>query len=53
MERTIKTLYFASGYCVVWCLLEKLLYGSVQSQIEDSIIFLLFIPMIYKAMKTD
>lgn len=53
MERIIKTVYFAGGYCVIWCLLENLLYGSIQSQIEDSIIFLSFIPMIYKAMGTD
>ena len=50
MERIVKTVYVAGVYCVIWCFLETLLYGSTQSQIEDSIIFLLFIPIIYKAM---
>lgn len=51
MERIIKTTYFVLIYCIVWQLLEVILYGAAENREVDNIMMLLFIPMIYKAMR--
>ena len=50
MERIIKTLFVVWIYCIVWMLLEKILYGQIEYRIVDDIMMILFSPMIYKAM---
>lgn len=50
MKRIIKTLLVVWIYCLVWSLLEVILYGQAQNRIVDNIIMVLFIPMIYKAV---
>ena len=50
MERIIKTLFVVWIYCIVWSLLEVILYGQVENREVDNIIMALFTPIIYKAM---
>lgn len=50
MNRTIKTLFVASIYCIVWCLLELVLYGQAENRDVDNIMMVLFMPMIYRAV---
>ena len=48
-NRIIKTLLITWLYCIIWILLEFVIYGNVENSIVDNIIMLLFIPVIYKA----
>lgn len=50
MERIIKTLFVVWIYCIVWSLLEVILYGQVENREVDNIIMAIFTPIIYKAM---
>ena len=50
MERIIKTLFVVLIYCIVWMLLEIILYGQAENREVDNIIMLLFAPTIYKAI---
>ena len=50
MNRTIKTLFVVSIYCIVWSLLEVILYGQAENRDVDNIMMVLFIPMIYRAV---
>ena len=51
MERVIKTLFVVWIYCIVWSLLEVILYRQVENREVDNIIMALFTPIIYNAMK--
>lgn len=51
MERIIKTLFVVWIYCIVWSLLEVILYGQVENREVDNIMMSLFAPIIYKAME--
>ena len=50
MSQIIKTLFVVLLYCIVWSLLEVILYGQAENRDVDSIMMVLFIPMIYKAV---
>lgn len=50
MERIFKTLCIVWIYCVIWSLLEVILYGQAENRLVDNIIMILFIPIIYMAM---
>lgn len=50
MNRTIKTLFAVCIYCIIWSLLEVILYGQAENRDVDSIMMVLFMPMIYKAV---
>ena len=51
VKRIILTLLIALIYCLIWQVLELILYGEVQYKKIDDIIMLLFIPVIYLATK--
>ena len=51
MKRIFLTLIITYGYCLVWMILEKILYGEVINRSVDNIIIFLFIPVIYVATK--
>jgi len=38
-------------YCFVWQILEKVMYGQVQGRVVDDIMMLLFIPVIWMAIR--
>lgn len=50
MNRTIKTLFVVLIYCIVWSLLEVILYGQAENSDADNIMMVLFMPMIYRAV---
>lgn len=50
MSQIIKTLFVVLLYCIVWSLLEVILYGQAENRDVDNIMMVLFIPMIYKAV---
>lgn len=50
MERIIKTLFVVLIYCIVWILLETILYGQAEYRTVDDIMIVLFAPMIFKAI---
>ena len=50
MGQIIKTLFVVLLYCIVWSLLEVILYGQAENRDVDNIMMVLFIPMIYKAV---
>lgn len=50
MNRTIKTLFVVCIYCIVWYLLEVILYGQAENRDVDNIMMVLFTPMIYRAV---
>ena len=51
MKRIFLTLAITYGYCLIWMILEKILYGEVTDRFVDNIIIFLFIPIIYIATK--
>lgn len=51
MNRISKTLYIVLLYDIAWILLELILYGVPKESPEDTIMLLLFIPVIYRAVK--
>ncbi len=51
MKRIFLTLIITYGYCIVWMILEKIIYGEVTDRFVDNIIIFLFIPVIYVATK--
>lgn len=50
MNRTFKTLLVTSIYCIIWYLLEVILYGQAENRDVDNIMMVLFIPIIYRAV---
>ena len=51
IKRIFLTLTITYGYCLIWMILEKILYGEVTDRFVDNIIIFLFIPIIYIATK--
>ena len=51
MKQIFKTLFVLWFYCVVWMLLEIILYGQAENRQVDSIMMCFFTPIIYKAME--
>lgn len=49
--RILKTLAITIIYCLIWVILELIIYGEQTARIVDDIIMMLFIPMIWKASK--
>lgn len=50
MNRAIKTLFVTFIYCILWYLLEIILYGQAENRNVDNIMMVLFVPMIYRAV---
>lgn len=50
MVLIVKTMFITWMYCIVWALLEVVLYGQTEKRMVDDIMMLLFIPIIYVAM---
>lgn len=51
--RILKTCVITLIYCVLWFVLEKIIYGQITPRIVDDIMMLLFIPIIWKATKNE
>ena len=51
MIRIIKTILIAYGIALIWQWLEKLVYGEIQPRVVDDIIWFLYLPFIYMAVK--
>lgn len=46
--RILKTYGITLIYCMLWIILEQIIYGQATERIVDNIIMLAFIPMIWK-----
>ena len=51
MDRTLKTVSVWIVLALVWMGLELLLYGEIQPRTVDDIMWFLFLPFIYMAVK--
>lgn len=51
--RILKTCAITLVYCLIWFGLELALYGKIQGRTVDDIMMLLFIPVIWKAVKNN
>lgn len=38
-------------WCMIWILLEWIIYGKIEDRIVDNIMTILVVPIIYKAIK--
>lgn len=47
----VKTLYWYIAIITAWQVLELVIYGEVQPRLVDDIVGLIFLPLIYKAIK--
>ena len=50
-KRILLTCFITKVYCIIWRVLENVMYGQVQHRWEDDIIMLLFIPIIWFALR--
>ena len=50
LNKIFKTMLFTLLWCLVWIILEYLIYGHAESRIVDDIMTLIVIPIIYKAL---
>jgi hypothetical protein len=53
MDRALKAIYVWIVFALVWMGLELLLYGEIQPRIVDDIMWFLFLPFVYMAVKQD
>lgn len=49
--KMMKVCTITLAYCLIWMILEKLIYGQITRRTVDDIMILLFVPIIYKAVK--
>lgn len=51
MIRIIRTILIAYGIALIWQWLEQTVYGEIQPRVVDDVIWLLYLPFIYMAVK--
>lgn len=51
VKRLWKTYLIILLWCLIWMVLEYLMYGEIQSRMVDNIMTLLFIPFAWKSTK--
>lgn len=51
MIRIIRTILIAYGITLIWQVLEEMVYGEIQPRVVDDIIWFLYLPFIYMAVK--
>ncbi len=51
VKRLWKTSLITLLWCLIWMVLEYLMYGEIQSRMVDNIMTLLFIPFAWKSTK--
>ena len=50
MERVFKTIWYIWMLCVIWMLLELIIYHEIQSRVVDDIMLGLMVPFIWKSV---
>ena len=50
-KRLFKTIIYTLLYCIIWQVLELIIYGQVEPRDVDTIMMMLFMPMIWKGVK--
>lgn len=52
-KRILLTCVVTLLYCFIWTILEIVIYGQIEPRIVDDIMMLLFVPVIWKAVKKE